>query len=307
MAFKVLITAPYFQPVVERYKHIFDKHQIETLVPLVDERMSEAELLDLVADIHGILCGDDQITERVLDSAPNLKVIVKWGTGIDSIDKTAAEKRGISVHNTPNAFTEPVADTIMSFILVFARGTFELDRKMRQDIWEKKLNKALNEYTLGVIGVGNIGRAVIKRAQAFGMKILANDIKEKPFDFMVSLPKLLKESDFVALCADLNPTSYHLMNKETIAMMKPTAYLINAARGPLIEEKSLVESLENSHIAGAGLDVFEDEPLADGHQFKQMSNIILSPHNANSSFLAWERVHKNSVDSLIEELLKYNG
>lgn len=306
MKYKVLITAPYFQLVVDRYKKTFANHGIEIVVPHVNERMSEEELLPLIGDINGILCGDDRITEKVLEVAPKLKVIVKWGTGIDSIDKEAAAKRGIPVRNTPNAFTEPVADTVLSFILCFARGTIDLDRKIREGIWEKKLNLALNECALGVIGVGNIGKAVIKRAQAFGMKILGNDIKDMPFDFMVSLEQLLQESDFVSLNCDLNPTSYHLINEQTLVFMKPTAYLINAARGPLVDEEALIRALKSGQIAGAGLDVFENEPLPENHPFKKMPNVILSPHNSNASHFAWKKVHENSINSLIEELLKHD-
>lgn len=304
MKHKVLITAPYFQLVIDGHRNFFIAHDIEILVPTVNERMSEEELLPLVYDVHGIICGDDRITEKVLNAAPKLRVIVKWGTGVDSIDREAAAKRGIPVKNTPNAFTEPVADTIMGFILSFARSTIELDRKIREGVWEKKLNKALNECTLGVIGVGSIGQAVIKRAQAFGMRILGSDIVEKPFDFMVSLDNLLKESDFVVLCCDLNSTSQHIINKKTLSLMKSNAYLINAARGPLVEEKALIEALMSGQIAGAGLDVFEHEPLVENHPFKRMNNVILSPHNANASANAWEKVHKNSLEQLISILKK---
>lgn len=300
--YKVLITAPYFQLVINRYKKAFEDHNIEVIIPEVNERMSEEELLPLVYDVDGILCGDDKITEKVLDKALKLKVIVKWGTGIDSIDKEAAKKRNIPVCNTPNAFTEPVADSILSYILCFARGTIDLDRKVKSGIWEKKLNFALNESTLGVIGVGNIGKAVIKRAQAFSMRVLANDVEDRPFDFMVPLEKLLKESDFVILATDLNPGSYHIMNKDTLSLMKPSAYIINASRGPLIEEKALIKALEEKIIAGAALDVFENEPLSKDHPFIRMENVILSSHNANASPIAWERVHENSVEKLINIL-----
>lgn len=305
MSYKVLVTAPYFQPVVQQYRDIFDKHGIELVVPTVNERMSEKELLKYIADVDGIICGDDRITERVLAAASRLKVISKWGTGIDSIDKEAAAKRGIPVKNTLDAFSHPVADTTLSFILSFARGTIDLDQKMHQGIWEKKLNRALNEYTLGVIGIGNIGKAVIKRAESFGMKILGNDIKEMPFDFMVPLKKLLKKSDFISLHCDLNPTSYHLINKNTLALMKPTAYVINTSRGPIINEKDLVEALKNRKIAGAALDVFEKEPLSASSPLRKMPNVILSPHNANSSLSARKKVHENTINNLVEELLKY--
>ncbi|OHA91905.1 MAG: hypothetical protein A3J09_00125 [Candidatus Zambryskibacteria bacterium RIFCSPLOWO2_02_FULL_51_21] len=302
MKYKVLITAPYFQPVVERFLPLFTKHNIEVVVPKVNERMSEEELLPLIGDIHGVLCGDDRITERVLAAAPNLKTIVKWGTGIDSIDKEAAARRGIPVRNTLNAFTEPVADTIFAFMLAFARGTIDLDRKMRNGIWEKKLSKALNECTIGIIGMGNIGTAVAKRAEAFGMRILGNDIVEKPHEFMVPIEKLLAESDFVAVCTDLNPTSRYIIDDKTLALMKAGAYLINASRGPLVDEKALIKALKEGRVAGAGIDVFEVEPLPTGHPYFGMGNVIMSPHNANSSLKAWEKVHENSLRQLFEDL-----
>lgn len=304
MKYKVLITAPYFQPVVDRYRQIFMENDIEVVVPRVNERLNEEELIPLVGDVDGILCGDDRITEKVLEAAPRLRVIVKWGTGIDSIDKEAAAKRGIPVRNTPNAFTEPVADTIVGMILSFARGIVDLDRKLRKGKWEKKLNLALNESTVGIIGTGNIGQAVIRRLEPFGVRILGNDIKEMPFEFMVPFEKLLVESDFIVLSCDLNPTSHHIINEETIGQMKPTAYLINCARGPLVKEEDLVEALSKGKIAGAGLDVFEEEPLREDHPFKAMENVILSPHNSNSSLKAWEKVHENSVKKLIEVLSK---
>lgn len=304
MSFKVLITAPYFQLVVDQYRSRFAEHDCEIIVPTVHERMSEEELLPIIGDIDGILCGDDRITERVLAAAPKLKTIVKWGTGIDSIDKEAAKKCGIPVRNTPNAFTEPVADTILSFMLAFARGTIDLDRKMRAGIWEKKLNTALNECTLGVIGVGNIGSAVIKRAQAFGMQVVANDTEQKPFEYMMSLDELLQKSDFVAVTCDLNKTSYHIINADTIAKMKPGAYLINAARGPLVDEAAIISALKSGKIAGAAFDVFEHEPLSKEHPFLQMQNVILAPHNSNASQKAWTRVHENSLRQLFEDLGK---
>ena len=283
MKYKVLVTAPYLQPVINDYREIFDKNGAELIIPKVNERL----------------------TERVLSQAPRLKVISKWGTGIDSIDKEAAAKLGIAVRNTPNAFSEPVADTVFSFMLCFARKTLELNEKMKQNIWIKEPSYALQECVLGVIGLGNIGKAVIKRAQAFGMRVLGNDIKEMPFDFMVSLEKLLKESDFVSLNCDLNPSSRHLINRERLALMKPTAYLINTSRGPVIDEEALAEALENKKIAGAGLDVFEEEPLPQGSPLRKFPNVILSPHNANSGIAAWKKVHENTIKNAIEELNKH--
>lgn len=301
----VLISAPYFQPVVDDYRSMFEQYGIHTIVPEVNERMSEEELLQYVGEIDGMICGDDRVTARVLDAAPRLKVISKWGTGTDSIDKGAAAKRGIAVKNTPNAFSEPVADTVLSFMLCFARNTVGLNRDMHEGRWKKELDTALNECTLGIIGVGDVGSAVRRRAEAFGMRILGNDIKEKPFENMVSLEALLAESDFVSINCDLNEISRHLINDETLAQMKESAYLINTARGPIVDEQALIRALQSGAIAGAGLDVFEDEPLPENSPLKGMSNVIMSPHNANSSKKAWEYVHKNTVQNLIAELSRY--
>ncbi len=302
MKYKVLISAPYFQLVLDKYKKLFEENSIELVVPKVNERMSEEELIPLMGDVHGILCGDDKITERVLDAAKSLKVIVKWGTGIDSIDKVAAEKRGIPVCNTPNAFSEPVADSALGYMLCFARDIINLDRRMREGIWMKKMTTTLGESTLGIIGLGNVGGAVLKRAQGFGMRVIANDIKDKPYEHMVSLETLLRESDFVSLNCDLNPTSLFLINKDTLALMKPTAYLVNTARGSIVKEADLIDALERKVIAGAALDVFEDEPLSQVSPLRKMENVILSPHNTNGSPKAWNNVHENSVRNLLEGL-----
>jgi len=304
---KVLVTAPYLQPVVDNYQNIFDEHQIEIIVPHVNERMSEEELLACISDIDGILCGDDRITENVLAHAPKLKVISKWGTGIDSIDKEAATRRGIPVKNTVNAFTEPVADTVLGLILCFSRGILDLNTQMHEGKWVKQLKWSLSEKTLGVVGIGNIGKAVIKRAQAFGMKILANDIKDVPGFELVSLEKLLQEADFVSLNCDLNSTSRHLMDRSRFALMRPTAVLINTSRGPVVDEAALIEALQKKQIAGAGIDVFEEEPLSEDNPLKKMANVVLSPHNANAGSAAWTRVHENTINNLVQELEKKDG
>ncbi len=302
---KVLVTAPYLQMVFRDYQHIFDERQIETVVPPVKEKMSEEELLRYIGDVDGILCGDDKITENVLAHALRLKVISKWGTGIDSIDQIAAAQKGIPVKNTVNAFTEPVADLVFNYMLCLARGTIELNEKMHQGIWEKRVGTALGESVLGIVGMGNIGKAVAKRAEAFGMKVLCNDIKEIPGFKITPLNQILEEADFVTLHCDLNPTSRHLINKDNLSFMKPTAFIINTSRGPVIEQNALIEALLNKRIAGAGLDVFEEEPLSGDNPLKKMSNVILSPHNANAGRAAWKFVHENTIKNAIEELEKY--
>jgi len=301
-------------PFVDRFKSVFDQYAIELMVPRVHERMEEEELLQYAGQFDGAICGDDRYTERVIAAcAPRLKVISKWGTGIDSIDASACSHYEVKIGRTLNAFTLPVADTVLGYILSFARCQPWMDREMKSGKWEKIAGTSLSECTLGVIGVGNIGKAVTRRAHAFGMKVYGTDIIEIDPNFitdtgieMTDLKSLLSNSDYVTINCDLNPSSHHLMNSDTFAQMKPNAVLINTARGPIVDEKALIDALQNSQIAGAALDVFEHEPLPPESPLLKMDNVMLAPHNSNSSPAAWEKVHWNTIRNLVEGLgLKY--
>lgn len=309
MRWKVLITAPYMQPVIDRFRPELEARNVELIVPPVAERMEEADLLPIIGDIDGVVCGDDRFTARVLEAAPRLKVLSKWGTGIDSLDQVAAARLGIAIRNTPNAFSEPVADSVLAYMLAFARRLPWMDQQMKSGIWDKIPGRALRECTLGVIGVGNVGKVVVKRASSFGMRMLGADPVAPPDEFLATYPltmvtheELLRQADFVSINCDLNPTSYHLMNDDTFALMKPDAVIINTARGPIIEEPALVRALQDRRIGGAALDVFEDEPLPVDSPLRQMDNVMLAPHNSNSSPEAWERVHINTIKNLLDVL-----
>jgi D-3-phosphoglycerate dehydrogenase len=310
------MTAPYMLPLVERFKPVFDKYGIELIVADVRERMEEEDLLKYAGQFDGTICGDDKYTPRVIEAcAPRLKVISKWGTGVDSISAEACSKFGVKLGRTPNAFTTPVSDTVLGYLLAFVRRQPWMDGAMKRGVWEKIPGKTLSECTLGIIGVGAIGKTVTRRARAFGMKVLGTDIVEVDHVFvtetgiqMISLDELLAQSDFVSVNCDLNPTSYHLINEKTLGKMKPSAVLINTARGPIVDEKALVAALQSGRIGGAALDVFEQEPLPQDSPLLKMDNVMLAPHNANSSPAAWERVHWNTVKNLVEGLgMKFQG
>ena len=306
----VLMTAPYMIPFLDRFKSTFDKYGITLIVPDVQERMEEADLLKYAGQFDGAICGDDRYTARVLEKCvPRLKVISKWGTGIDSIDAAACSRLNVRLCRTVNAFTTPVADTVLGYMLAFVRRGPWMDAAMKRGEWEKIPGKTLSECTLGVIGVGNIGKAVTRRARAFGMKVLGTDIIDIDHVFitesgieMTTLEYLLSNSDFVSLNCDLNPTSHHLINAKTLAKMKPSAVVINTARGPIVDEPALIKALRSGQIAGAALDVFEYEPLPHDSPLMKMDNVMLAPHNANSSPAAWERVHWNTIKNLLDGL-----
>ncbi len=304
------MTAPYMIPFLDRFQSTFDKYGITLIVPDVQERMEEADLLRYAGQFDGAICGDDRYTARVLEACtPRLKVISKWGTGIDSIDSVAASRLNVMVGRTPNAFTTPVADTVLGYMLAFVRRGPWMDAAMKRGEWEKIPGKTLSECTLGVVGVGNIGKAVTRRAKAFGMKVLGTDIVEIDHVFisesgieMTNLDYLLSNSDFISINCDLNPTSHHLITTSTLAKMKPNAVVINTARGPIVDEPALIAALQSGQIAGAALDVFEHEPLPHDSPLMKMDNVMLAPHNSNSSPAAWERVHWSTIKNLLEGL-----
>lgn len=309
MTWRVLITAPYFLPVIEDYRSQLEASDLELIIANVRERLSEEELLQLVPTIHGVICGDDKFTARVLCAATQLKVISKWGTGIDSIDVNTAGQLGIRVYNTPNAFTDCVADTTLGYILNFARMLYRMDQDIRSGKWLKPDAVTLRECTLGVVGIGNIGKAVVRRAVGFGGRILGCDPVSVSESFLtetgleiVSLDELLKSSDFVTLHCDLNPTSYHLIDSSQLNSMRPTAYLINTSRGAVVNEPSLIDALRSGKIAGAALDVFETEPLPSDSPLRQVDNCLLAPHNSNSGVAAKKRVHESTINNLLAGL-----
>ena len=306
----ILLSAPYILQTSDRFRLVLERYGLELIIPDVNERLDEHELLAYAGQYDGTICGDDHYSSRVLEACtPRLKVISKWGTGIDTIDASACERLGIKLGRTPNAFTLPVADSVLGYILAFARRQPWMSTEVKSGRWQKLPGRALSECTLGVIGVGNIGKAVIQRARTFGMQTLGNDIIEIDHTFLIengvrmtSLENLLAESDFISVNCDLNPTSLHLINETNLRLIRPGAVLINTARGSIVDEPSLVQALQAGRLAGAALDVFEVEPLPASSPLRQMDNVLLAPHNSNSSPKAWERVHLNTIRNLLDGL-----
>jgi D-3-phosphoglycerate dehydrogenase / 2-oxoglutarate reductase len=304
---KVLVSAPYMLPEMDRFGSVLKSFDLAVIVPEVHERLSEEEILSFAGDFDGTICGDDRYSRKVIEACqPRLRVISKWGTGIDSIDQEAAAEFGVMIGNTTNAFTVPVSESVLGYMLSFARQIPWLDDAMKAGKWQKINGKTLSECTLGVIGVGNVGKAVLRRARAFGMELLGTDIVDIAPDFLLengveltSLEDLLARSDFVSMNCTLNPTSEHLINSKRLAQMKAGAVLINTARGPIVDQRALVAALEDGKLRGVALDVFENEPLPKESPLLSMDNVLLSPHNTNSSPRFWEIVHWNTIRNLL--------
>lgn len=303
----VLVSAPYMLPEMDRFGPVLEALGLNLIVPEVHERLSEEEILAYAGAFDGTICGDDRYTRWVIEACqPRLRVISKWGTGIDSIDQAAAAEFGVMVGNTTNAFTVPVSESVLGVMLSFARQIPWLDDAMKAGDWEKINGRTLSECTLGVIGVGNVGKAVLRRARAFGMELLGTDIVDIAPDFllengveMTSLEDLLTRSDFVSVNCTLNPTSEHLIDASRLGHMKAGAVLINTARGPIVDQEALITVLRSGKLRGAALDVFEQEPLPENSPLLSMDNVLLSPHNTNSSPRFWEFVHWNTIRNLL--------
>jgi phosphoglycerate dehydrogenase-like enzyme len=305
MSKKVLITAPYMHREKEKVLKMLEDYSFEVDWVSVEERLEEDELLPFIFKYDGILCGDDRITEAVIDSAKNLKAIVKWGTGIDSINKEYAESKGIKVCRTPNAFTDPVADTTIGLMLNEVRGLIRNDKVVKSGRWDKPQGYMLREKVIGIVGFGDIGQAVAKRLIPFGPKVLVNDIKALSDDLLASLnvasatkEEIYKECDIITLHTDLNPTSQYLLNEESFCKMKRRPYIINTARGPLVKEADLIHALNEGLISGVGIDVYEHEPLPVDNPLRSIDKVTASCHNTNSSPLCWDKIHRNSLEMM---------
>ncbi|MEM1539019.1 MAG: glyoxylate reductase [Candidatus Bathyarchaeia archaeon] len=239
----------------------------------------------------------DKIDAEVFDAAPKLKIVAQMAVGYDNIDVNEATKRGIYVTNTPGVLTETTADLAWALLMAVARRIVEADKYVRSGKWKVSwhpsmfLGKDVSGATIGIIGAGRIGTAVARRAKGFNMKILYYDVVPMPPEIekelgakRVDLETLLRESDFVSIHVPLTKETYHLINEEKLRLMKKTAYIINNARGHVIDEKALYKALSRGWIAGAGLDVFEQEPISADNPLLKLENVVVTPHIGSASF-----------------------
>jgi D-3-phosphoglycerate dehydrogenase/(S)-sulfolactate dehydrogenase len=269
---------------------------------------TEEELIGLLEGIDGAIVSTDPFTARVIQAADRLKVISRTGVGYDAVDVPAATKRGVMVTTTPGVNRHAVADWALALILCCARNVPENLAEVQRGAWVRYEGMDLDGKTLGVVGLGTIGKEVAKRAKAFGMRLLAFDPVQDPAFAAaqgiayVPLEDLLRESDFVTIHCFLNAATRHLFNAERLALMKPTAYLINTARGGIVDAAALYQALRDKRLAGAGLDVFEGEPLAEGSPLRGLPNVYLSPHCAGATADARARSGSMAAENLVRGL-----
>jgi phosphoglycerate dehydrogenase-like enzyme len=307
MFWKVLITARTFKEVGGPAGELLRNAGCEVIVPPKFGGLSASELLPLLDGIDAVLCSPDEYSSAVLESpaAARLKIVSRWGVGYDSIDVAAATRLGIAVAYTPNLLNETVADCTFALLLSIARRIHEGHEWMSKGEWKPVWGRDVFGKTLGIVGCGRIGQAVARRASGFNLRLLGYDVAACPLAEklgvkMVALDELLEASDFVTLHAALTPENRGLIGEKEFRRMKPTAYLINAGRGALVNEDALVRALQENWIAGAALDTFTKEPLPVNHPLRQAPNVLLTPHLASFARETGERVSQAAAQAIVD-------
>ncbi len=269
-------------------------------------KLTEDEIIELLSSgAVGLIAGIEPLTERVFQSAKNLRVISRCGAGLDSVDLVAAKNHGITVLNTPEAPAQAVAELTMGFILSLLRQISQIDQSVRQGEWPRTQGRLLAAQTVGIIGLGHIGRRVARLCQAFEANVIVHDpyANQVPTGVaLMPLEQLLATADIITLHLPYAPDTHHLLNAKAFATMKPKAIVINAARGGLVDENALAEALQTGKLSAAALDVFEQEPYHG--PLIECSNIILTSHVGSLARESRQRMEVEAAENLLQGLIK---
>lgn len=308
-----LITCLHLQRSFDRFRPEYERLGVTPVLPPVEgQQLDAAAMASLIQDIDAVIAGDDVIDGEVLRAgkASRLRAVIKWGVGTDSIDKAAATELGVPVYNTPGIFADEVADLAMSHLLMLVRRTHELHASVLDGGWAQIQGRTLAGMTAGILGLGSVGSAIARRAAAFGMDVIAYDIRPiasadhpAPGLRQVGLDAVYANSDVVFVACELTSENYHLLSGAEFDAMSNGVLIVNVARGGLIDQSALVEALSCGKVAGAGLDVFEDEPLPGDDPLRAFSDrCVFSPHNGSNTAEAVARTNRMTTDILFDVL-----
>ena len=299
---KVLVTPTSYASQDESLRSDLEREVAEVLYNTTGKPLSSTQLQDILGDVDGMIAGLDELDEAAIYSAPDLKVIARYGVGYNNVDLEAAKKRGVVVTNTPGANAKSVAELSVALILNLLRPIFRCSAQTRAGAWPRIKGFSLENKTVGLVGFGAIGKEAARRLAGFDCEILAYDVVED-VEFAsqygvsyTSLDDLLARADIVSLHLPGTPETVGMVNETFLGKMKTGAYLVNTARGDLMDENALVKALETGKLSGAALDVFQDEPLGVDHPFVKLENLILTPHmgaHADSATNAMGRMALN--------------
>jgi D-3-phosphoglycerate dehydrogenase / 2-oxoglutarate reductase len=308
---RVLITCRQMQNCISAFLPSLNEHDLDIVMPEILQQPSEEELMEIIGGFDGMIAGDDPLTAKVLEHATRMRIISKWGVGIDGIDVAAARGKGIVVTNTPGVFGGEVADVAMGYIVTLARQLHRIDASVRAGGWFKHEGVSLEGKTLGVAGFGSIGQAVASRGGGFGMKIVSHDISEAAHASatrqnveLVGRDELFTSSDFVVLCSPLTAATRHMVDDWSLTLMPPGGFLVNVARGQLVDEEALVRALDSEHLRAAALDVFEHEPLPLDSPLRRFEQCVFGSHNSSNTREGVLRASAVAVENLLSGLVR---
>lgn len=306
----VVVTCKHLQRDRSAYLDLFDEAGLSVSFPDIPGQELAGEALVAAMDgAAGVIAGDDAFDREVLQQLPDLRVIAKWGIGLDGIDQHAASELGIAVTNTPGMFNDEVAEMALGYLFSSARGIVQADRAVRNGGWPNKVGITVTGKSVIVVGLGNIGAAFATKALALGLVVTAVDpseeAKQRAGELGIGLTTLsdgLPAADFVVVTCPLTPETEGLLGTSELALLPRGAHLINVGRGPVVSEQAVIDALASGQLGGAALDVFESEPLSLSSGLRGFENCILGTHNSSNTAEACHRTHLASIANLIDGL-----
>ena len=307
---KVLISSRSFGKIDSGAIELLKNEGLEPILNPYGKKLNEREILDLLDDVVGIIAGTEEITEKIISHNDQLKVISRYGIGLDNIDLKAADQKNVMVFNTPETPKIAVAELTLTLILSLLKKVVNADKNAKNDVWKPEIGNLLSEKTVGIIGLGRIGKQLVELLSPFKLKILAyetNPDKEFVSKYkinLVSLDTLISKSDIITLHVPRTEQTRHMIGEKELMHMKENAFLINTARGGLIDEEVLYRFLKERKIAGAAIDVLEDEPNTG--KLKELDNIILTPHIGSYTIETRKHMEIESAKNLIKGLKQKN-
>lgn len=307
---KIAVTCIQLIRDIDHWRSALEAAGFEVAIPkIAGQHLEGDELIVAMQGCVGVVAGDDKFTAAVQDQLPELRVISKWGIGVDGIDRDHAATVGTVVTNTPGAFDDEVADVTMAYAVMLLRQLHVIHEGVREGGWPKPAGHSLGGQRLGVIGLGGIGRAVVRRGVVAGMEVVGSDPSPESQGLameagasIVDIDTLIATSDVISVNCPLNSQTHHLVNAARLATVRQGAYLVNTGRGDVVETVALADALTSGRLAGAAVDVLEEEPPSPDNPIRSAPNVIFGSHNGSNTLEASARVHRRSIENLAREL-----
>lgn len=306
---RVAVTCTHLIRDIDQYRETFANAGLDVFLPdIAGQELRGDDLVAAMTGIVGVVAGDDHFTSEVMAQLPELKVVSKWGIGLDAIDLENAADRGIVVTNTPGMFGNEVAELGLAYLFALVRDIVSTDRTVRSGGWPKQTSRSMSALTVNVIGLGDIGSTLAEKLLSLGVTVTGSDPSDDAAKWgaragvtIGDAKALAPNADAVMICAPLNDATRAMVDANFIAAMKPGSWLINVGRGPIVVGSAVADAIESGHLAGAALDVFEVEPLED-ERLRQLPNLILGAHNASNTYEACHRTHVQAIKNLLDNL-----